>query len=640
MLLELFRNHKRWLMFIAMILVIPSFVVTGIYSYNRMISDDGAIAKVDDVSILPQQFDEVKRQQLETLRERLGENFRSNMLDSREARVALLKRIMSDRALIGEVSLENVEVSEATAIELIKTLPAFQQDGKFSPTAYQNFLASRGYSDEYFVSIMRGDIARELLTSGVTRSVIVPKTLSQQLFDLLNEKRDVAVYTVPSADFMKSIKITDEDARSFWINNQKLFERPDEIDIEYVVLTPSLFANVQPTEEDIKSFYEQNPNRFRAAEERRASHILVDLSEGEEKAKAKADEIMKAVEAAPGDFEKIAREKSSDPASAKDGGDLGFFGRGMMVPQFEEAVFKAKKGDIVGPVKSEFGYHIIKVTDVKAESVRPLSEVRDEIVRLYQEQESQKRFAQEAENFSNMVYEQSDTLAPVVEKYGIKAQTLKGLTAEGPSDPAVKKLINQHVVESLFAEECLREKRNTQAIEVSSNTLVAARVTAYRPTHVMSFEEARSDIMARLTRERALDEASTKGGELLKSLRSGKADAVKFGDTMTLSRGKPQNQSFELINAVMRVPAKELPAYVGVRTVDGFQIAHVTKSDLPPATDGDLSLGANELAQMFGPSDLTMYYDALRTKHEAVILSDQYKPETEAADAAQKPAQN
>ena len=123
MLLELFRNHKRWLMFIAMILVIPSFVVTGIYSYNRMISDDGAIAKVDDVSILPQQFDEVKRQQLETLRERLGENFRSNMLDSREARVALLKRIMSDRALIGEVSLENVEVSEATAIELIKTLP-------------------------------------------------------------------------------------------------------------------------------------------------------------------------------------------------------------------------------------------------------------------------------------------------------------------------------------------------------------------------------------------------------------------------------------------------------------------------------------------------------------------------------------
>ena len=349
---------------------------------------------------------------------------------------------------------------------------------------------------------------------------------------------------------------------------------------------------------------------------------------------------MKAVEAAPGDFEKIAREKSSDPASAKDGGDLGFFGRGMMVPQFEEAVFKAKKGDIVGPVKSEFGYHIIKVTDVKAESVRPLSEVRDEIVRLYQEQESQKRFAQEAENFSNMVYEQSDTLAPVVEKYGIKAQTLKGLTAEGPSDPAVKKLINQHVVESLFAEECLREKRNTQAIEVSSNTLVAARVTAYRPTHVMSFEEARSDIMARLTRERALDEASAKGGELLKSLRSGKADAVKFGDTMTLSRGKPQNQSFELINAVMRVPAKELPAYVGVRTADGFQIAHVTKSDLPPATDGDLSLGANELAQMFGPSDLTMYYDALRTKHEAVILSDQYKPETEAADAAQKPAQN
>ena len=270
MLLELFRNHKRWLMFIAMILVIPSFVVTGIYSYNRMISDDGAIAKVDDVSILPQQFDEAKRQQLEILRERLGDAFRSNMLESREARVALLERMMNDRAVAGETSLESVEVSEETAIELIKTMPAFQQDGKFNPQAYQNFLTSRGYSDEYFVSIMRGDIARELLTSGLTRSVIAPKTASRNLYNLLNEKREIAVHTVPSADFVKSIQISDEDARKFWTDNQKLFERPDEIDVEYVVLTPALFANVQPTEENVKSFYEQNPNRFRAPEERRA----------------------------------------------------------------------------------------------------------------------------------------------------------------------------------------------------------------------------------------------------------------------------------------------------------------------------------------------------------------------------------
>ena len=150
MLLELFRNHKRWLMFIAMVLVIPSFVVTGIYSYNRMISDDGAIAKVDDVSILPQQFDEAKRQRLENLRVRLGEEFRSNMLDSQEAKVALLEAIMNERSLIGETSLEDIHVSEQVAIEMIKTFPRFLTDGKFDAEKYTNYLAASGMSDEYF----------------------------------------------------------------------------------------------------------------------------------------------------------------------------------------------------------------------------------------------------------------------------------------------------------------------------------------------------------------------------------------------------------------------------------------------------------------------------------------------------------
>ena len=165
MLLELFRNHKRWLMFIAMILVIPSFVVTGIYSYNRMMSDDGAIAKVDDTSVTPQQFDEVKRRQLDNLRQRLGDNFKSSMLESAEARHAVLMSLINERALAGEITKENVIVPEQTAIEVIKTYPAFQDNGKFSPELYSNYLASTGYSDQYFVERVRQDVSRQLLAS-------------------------------------------------------------------------------------------------------------------------------------------------------------------------------------------------------------------------------------------------------------------------------------------------------------------------------------------------------------------------------------------------------------------------------------------------------------------------------------------
>ena len=196
-----------------------------------------------------------------------------------------------------------------------------------------------------------------------------------------------SISTISSADFVKDVSIAEDAAKKYWSDNQKLFELPDEIDLEYVVLTPALFADVKPSEEDIRTFYEQNPNRFRTGEERRASHILIDLSEGLDKAKAKADELYKKLQAKPEEFEKLAKENSADPGSAREGGDLGYFGRGVMTPAFEEAVFKGAKGEIMPPIQTEFGFHIVKITDVKDEHVKALDDVRDEIVRLYQEQE-------------------------------------------------------------------------------------------------------------------------------------------------------------------------------------------------------------------------------------------------------------
>lgn len=635
MLLELFRNHKRWLMFIAMILVIPSFVVTGIYSYNRMISDDGAIAKVDDVSILPQDFDEAKRRQLETLRVNLGEAFRSDMLDNAEARAALLERVMNDRSLSGEIAKEHVEVSEAAAIEMIKTFPAFQKDGKFEPELYENYLASAGYSDEYFVYLMRGDIARQLLTSGITRTTVVPNTIAEGLHTLLTERREVKLHRIATADFVKDVKITEDQAKKYWTDNQKAFERPDQIDVEYVVLTPDLFKNVQPTEEDIKTFYEQNANRFRSAEERRASHILIDLSEGKEKALAKANDILAKVKANPADFAKLAKENSADTGSAAEGGDLGFFGTGMMVPEFEKAVFAAKKGDIVGPVETEFGYHIIEVTDIRGQSQKTLADVRDEIVRLYQEQESQKRFAEEAENFTNMVYEQSESLESVIKKYNLKAQVVKNVGQQGPADAEVKRILNQHVMDNLFSDECLREKRNSQAVEVAPNTLVAARVSEFHPKHEAALEEVRANIMQTLTTQEAAAKAEAAGKDLLVKVRQNK-DAAKFDDAITVSRSAPQGQPFGLINAVMRVPANELPAVVGVASNDGYTIAQVIKSEKQEAKPADIESARNEVGQMFGQADQTMYFKALRDKHEAVVLSKDYLPGADDAKDEQK----
>lgn len=626
MLLELFRNHKRWLMVIAMVFVIPSFVVTGIYSYNRMISDDGAIAKVDDQSILPQQFDEAKRQRLENLRVQLGEQFRSNMLDSQQAKVALLEALMNERSLIGETSMENIYVSDQVAIEMIKTFPRFLTDGKFDSEKYTNFLAASGMSDEYFVQTIRGEISRNLLTEGITRTTLVPDTATRGIYDLLTEKREVALHNLPLGSFMDKVKVSDEEAKKYWTDNQKRFERPDAVNVEYVVFSPELFKDVQPSEEDVKTFYEQNQGRFNAPEERRASHILIDFSEGKEKAKAKAEEIFEKVKADPKSFVETAKKESADPGSAKEGGDLGWFGKGMMVPSFENAVFGAKEGDIVGPVESEFGYHVIEVTGIKAPAVKPLSEVRDEIVKLYQEQEGQKRFAEEADNFTNMVYEQSESLKGVIEKFNLKPETVRDVTAEGPSDPQQKKLLNQHVMESLFAEECLVEKRNTQAIEVAPNTLVAARVTEYKPAHIAKFEDVRADILSLLTEERALEAAEKQGQEMLAKIKDGSDKNVQFEKAVTVSRAQPQGLDFNLVNALMRVPSKELPTYIGVRTATGYTLVHITKSETVKPENVALEGTRGELMGMYGQAEELVYLDGLRAKHGAVVLSKDYLP--------------
>ncbi len=625
MLLELFRNHKRWLMFIAMILVIPSFVVTGIYSYNRMMSDDGAIAKVDDTSVTPQQFDEVKRRQLDNLRQRLGDNFKSSMLESAQARHAVLMSLINERALAGEITKENVIVPEQTAIEVIKTYPAFQDNGKFSPELYSNYLASTGYSDQYFVERVRQDVSRQLLTGGLTRTAGVPQSVLKRTAELLTEKRTIQTSVIKAADYKEGLSVTDEEAEAYWKVHQTEFALPDEADVQYALFTPELFKNVEPSEEDIRTFYEQNRNRFNAPEERRAAHILIDFKDGKDKAKQEAEKVLAQVKADPAKFAELAKKYSADTLSAREGGDLGWFGKGMMVKPFEDAVFGAEENTVVGPVETDFGYHIIKVTGIKGQHVKPLNEVRTEIVKLYQDQHSQEMFGKEAETFTNMVYEQSESLQPAADRFGIELKTVKGVTPDG-AGADLKKLFTDHVLEALFSDEVLREKRNSQAIEVGSNELIAVRVVNFRPAHVESFKDAAQRIKAKLIDEKALKAAEAEGQNLVSALAGGAKIRVTFGDEATVSRTNLDGHGAGFVNDVMRANAEKLPAYAGIVDGDTYVVTKIVKTEKPEVPEAQLKALAQELASMTSRADEAAYYGALREKHEAKILNKNYLP--------------
>lgn len=623
-MLQAFRTHKRWMMFIAMIFIIPSFVVTGIYSYNRMSDSENDLATVGDTSITMMDFDNAKRQYLDNFRRQMGQSFKPNMLDTAEARASILAALISDRAISLEISSEYMNVGEADAINLVKQAPAFQRDGKFSTEAYQQFLNSMGKSDEQFVLELRRDLTRQMLLSAVSQTTQASNTVAQRIHDLLTEERTIRTFEIKPTAFLKSVSVTDAEAQSYYDQNKSLFAVPESVDIEYVVLSPESYKNIKASEDDIKTFYEQNLQRFSTPEERRASHILIAVNNEKTDADAKkeADEIYKQLQADPSKFAQLAKSKSADPGSARQGGDLGFFQKGMMVPEFDNAVFSGKKGDLVAPVKTQFGYHIIKIVDVKPAQAKPLKEVRAEIEALYQQQAAIRAFAEDAENFSNMVYEQSESLQPVAERFGLKIQTVKNVTRDFEDQ-----LINPNVIEALYGFDVLEDKRNSNAIEVASNTLLSARVTAHHKQTVKTFDEVKGDIVATLKNQKATEAARAQGSADIAKLLDKKSASGKFGDKTVISRERPGAYAYEVVTAALRPDANKLPTYTGVQTQDGsYFVIEVQSSKKIEASPEQLAMRKAELAQLYSNPEQAAFISGLETKFGTQILKDEYKP--------------
>lgn len=623
-MLQAFRTHKRWMMFIAMIFIIPSFVVTGIYSYNRMSDSENDLATVGDTSITMMDFDNAKRQYLDNFRRQMGQSFKPNMLDTAEARASILAALISDRAISLEIASEYMNVGEADAINLVKQAPAFQRDGKFSTEAYQQFLNSMGKSDEQFVLELRRDLTRQMLLSAVSQTTQASNTVAQRIHDLLTEERTIRTFEIKPTAFLKSVSVTDAEAQSYYDQNKSLFAVPESVDIEYVVLSPESYKNIKASEDDIKTFYEQNLQRFSTPEERRASHILIAVNNEKTDADAKkeADEIYKQLQADPSKFAQLAKSKSADPGSARQGGDLGFFQKGMMVPEFDNAVFSGKKGDLVAPVKTQFGYHIIKIVDVKPAQAKPLKEVRGEIEALYQQQAAIRAFAEDAENFSNMVYEQSESLQPVAERFGLKIQTVKNVTRDFEDQ-----LINPNVIEALYGFDVLEDKRNSNAIEVASNTLLSARVTAHHKQTVKTFDEVKGDIVATLKNQKATEAARAQGSADIAKLLDKKSASGKFGDKTVISRERPGAYAYEVVTAALRPDANKLPTYTGVQTQDGsYFVIEVQSSKKIEASPEQLAMRKAELTQLYSNPEQAAFISGLETKFGTQILKDEYKP--------------
>jgi peptidyl-prolyl cis-trans isomerase D len=625
---ETVRTHRRFLMIFLTLLVFPSFVATGIYGYNRFMSAEEAVAKIGGEVISPQQFEAAHRERLDQVRQAVGENFDPALFDTPAARAASLNSMLGDRALRREAMDSHVMIGADRLRQVIASVPAFQEDGKFSYSRYKTVLGAQGMSEAMFEQRVREDLARQTLLDGVARSAIVPSALSERLAALVQETRTVRERRFRPEDFVARVNVGDDAIKGYYEANRAQFETKESIDVQLLALTLDDVArqiSVPPAE--LQSYYEQNKASFTEPEQRRASHILLTVGEGgsakdKDGARKLAQELLARIKARPDDFAKLAQEYSKDPGSAAKGGDLGFFGRGMMVKPFEEAAFGLKPGDTSDIVESEFGLHLIRVSEVKGGAVAPFEQVKGKIEATFRLQQAQKKFAEAAEQFTNIVYEQSDSLQPAADKLGLKIQTIANVTRDGvPRGAPGAALLPAAAVQALFADDALGKKRNIAAVEAGGGTLVSARVVEHRPARLRPLEEVSPQIRERLVREQAARLAREAAAAAAEALRKTPAEAG-FSPPRTVSRGQAEGLSPDALREVMRVPAGNLPAFVVADSPMGAQsVFWVLDSRQPEKSDPQaLSQVRRGVEQQQAAADDQAYVAELKRKYKAQVV--------------------
>jgi peptidyl-prolyl cis-trans isomerase D len=619
------RRHQRLLQFVLLILILPAFVFFGISGYDGMLSRERGVASVAGQPISQQEFAAAQRQQIDRMRQVLGDGVDAKLFDTPEARTEILEGLIAQRVIAGEAVSRGISVTDARVRETILAIPGLRkEDGSFDDARYKALLSAQNLTAPGFESQLRRDLALQALPDSVQASAMLPRAVRDRIVALQEERREIRELRFAAADHAAGIVPTDEQIAAYHERNGAQFETPETAKIEYLVLTrDALAARVAVSPDELRTYYEQNKARYGTPEERRASHILVKAGPD---AKARAEQLLAQLKADPSRFAEIAKATSDDPGSAAQGGDLGFFARGSMVKPFADAAFEMAQGELRGPVETEFGQHVILLTGIRPGAEKPFEAVRAELEREVRGQQAGQKFAEAAEQFTNLVYEQSDSLKPAAEKFGLEIRTADSVRRlPAPDAPRGSPLSSARLLGALFGGDALRDKRNTEAIEIAPGQLASARVVEYRAAQRRPLAEVRDEVRARVVAEEAAKRAKAAGEARLAELKAGKADVSGFGAPRSVSRVDPAGLAPGLLEAVFRLPSDVLPAWGGVDLGEqGYAVVQLVRVAAPPAAEvaqREASY-AQQLERIAAQQDVGAYVDALKARAKIVRHAD------------------
>ncbi|QEA12098.1 SurA N-terminal domain-containing protein [Comamonas flocculans] len=624
---EAIRKHSKIVMGILFLLIIPSFVLFGIDG-NYFGEKSPAVASVDGKAITQAEWDNAHRNESDRLRAQQP-GVDGKLLDSPQARYATLERLVRDRVLAAAAQHMHLAVSDAQLARELQAIPAIAQlrksDGKLDVDAYRALVGAQGLTPEGFEAQMRSDLSVAQVLGGVVSTSFVSPAESKLGMEALLQRREVQIARFDAHKYASEVKVDDAALQAYYQAHTARFRQAEEASIEYVVLDlDAIKAGISVNEDDLRTYYKENQDRLAGKEERRASHILINAPKDapaaeREAAHKKAEGLLAEVRKDPARFAAIAKENSQDPGSAPQGGDLGYFMRGAMVKPFEDAVFSMHKGEISDIVETDFGYHIIELTDIKTPKAPSFEEARPALEAELRQQQAQRKFAEVAEAFSNIVYEQPDSLQPVADKLHLKVQTASGL-ARKPATGAQGVLANARFLDALFAPESLQSKRNTEAVDVGSNELAAGRIVSYQPAQTLPYEEAKDRVRTAFVAAKSAELATAEGEAKLAAWREKPASASGLAPAITIARDQPAGQPAALVDAVLRASSDTLPNWVGVGLGEqGYAVVKIERIVPRDQADTQQQALTQQYLQAWTQAEALAYYEVLKQRYKVQI---------------------
>ncbi|MEP7156727.1 MAG: SurA N-terminal domain-containing protein [Betaproteobacteria bacterium] len=619
---------KTWVAKLILALITIPFAMWGIESYIKTSPGQDTVASVGSEKITGAEFNEAVRNQLEQFKRQFGPSIDASIMDNPELRKSILDQLIDQKLFVKASQATGIKVSDEALRDRIANEATFQDNGKFSPTRYQTYLQASGQTAPMFEQMLRKDMERARFAGSIANTSITAKTSVKGYLLASEQSREIAMINVTPEQFTAQVKVTAEQAKAYYDSHQLEYTIPEQVKAEYVELSNDTLAPfAQVTAAEVKEYYDANASRYVQKEERKASHILINApptatEAAKKEAKAKIDDLMAQLQKNPKAFAELAKKNSQDPGSGAAGGDLGFFSRGVMVKQFDEAAFAAKKGELVGPVLTDFGYHIIMVTDIRPEKGKPVAEATPEIEAELKKQKAARKFGEVAEKFTNAAYEQSASLKAAAEAAGLAVRQgpwiSKGQGAQPPFN-------NPKLNTALFSDEVVKNKRNTEAVETAPNTLVVARMLEHKPSSIRPLAEVEKAIIAKLTRDEAGKLAKQDGEAKLAALKAGKPVAdLKWPTLLAVSRSNPGGLPPPVIDAAMKLEAKTIPAYAGTENPGGgFSLIQVAKIiDAPVADEAKLKATSTRVAQAQTQQEMMSVLAQMRAKSDVSISKD------------------